>query len=114
MKLIRLQPMSVFFAKLASFAKPSEILRDFYQSATSLLGQKPQLCAKVNIFRDHDLETIQGSVDSQFGETFGATNQIGHDKTGLRPKEVPCHHWPGQESRGLSQETNNLHAGGRG
>lgn len=33
MKLIRCQPMFVFFAQLASFAKPIYILRDFYQSA---------------------------------------------------------------------------------
>lgn len=72
------------------------------------------MCAKVNIFPDNDPEKIQGSAAQPFGEPFGATNQIGHGKTGLRPEEVPRHHWPGQESRGLSQETNNLHAGGLG
>jgi len=35
MKLIRRQPMFVFFAQLASFAKPTYILPRFYQSAHS-------------------------------------------------------------------------------
>src|ERR1700674_4858516 len=52
-------------------------------------------------------------VYNTIGEPDGA-KRADQEKTRLRPEEIPCHYRRGSESRGLSQETNNLHAGGRG